>query len=85
MLTASEIKGSRCKTDDDLRWKVLCYIILDAKNELSGGGAEHLFEVMLYYLKSMRKWSEGDAHARLPSLTYMPAIRSRVSGREKEH
>ena len=68
MLAASEIEGSRCKTDSDLRWKGLCYIILEAKNELGGGGAEPLFEAMLYYLKSMRKRSEEDARARLPSL-----------------
>jgi len=68
MLVASEIEGSQCKTDGDLRWKGLCYIILEAKNELGGGGAEPLFEAMLYYLKSMRKQSEEDAHARLPSL-----------------
>ena len=68
MLAASEIEGSRCKTDGDLGWKGLCYIILEAKNELGGGGAEPLFEAMLYYLKSMRKRSEEDARARLPSL-----------------
>jgi len=68
MLAASEIEGSRCKTDGDSRWKGLCYIILEAKNGLGGGGAEPLFEAMLYYLKSMRKRSEEDARARLPSL-----------------
>ena len=68
MLAASEIEGSRCKTDGDLGWKGLCYIILEAKNELGGGGAEPLFEAMLYYLKSMRKRSEEDTRARLPSL-----------------
>jgi len=54
--------------DGDLRWKGLCYIILEVKNELGGGSAESLFDVMLYYLKSMKKQSEEDAHARLPSL-----------------
>ena len=50
MLAASEIEGSRGKTDGDLRWKGLCYLIIEAKNELGGGGAEPLFELLLYYL-----------------------------------
>jgi hypothetical protein len=68
MLAASEIEGSLCKTDGDIRWKGLCYLILEAKNELGGGGAEPLFEAILYYLKCMRKWSEKDARSRLPCL-----------------
>src|SRR5882762_1328797 len=48
MLTVSEMEGSRCKMDGDLWWKSLCYIILEAKNQLGGGGAEPLFEAMLY-------------------------------------
>ena len=50
MLAASEFEGSGGKTDGDLRWKGLCYLILEAKNELGGGGAEPLFELLLYYL-----------------------------------
>ena len=56
MLMASE--SSQCKMDGDLQWKGLCYIILEAKNELGGGSTEPLFKTMLYYLKSMRKQSE---------------------------
>jgi hypothetical protein len=68
MLAASEIEGSLCRTDGDLRWKGLCYVILEAKNELGGGGAEPLFEALLYYLKSMRKRSEEEECPRLPCL-----------------
>jgi len=55
--------------------KGLCLHNSWSENELGGGSAESLFDVMLYYLKSMKKQSEEDAHARLPSLINISLVR----------
>jgi len=51
MLTASEIEGSRCKTDGDLWWKGFCYIILEAKTNLAVA-VQNLFSKRCYIISS---------------------------------
>jgi hypothetical protein len=69
-LAASEIEGGRgSRTDGDLRFKGLCYAVLEGKNNIGGGGGAHpLLQALIYYLTSMKEYSERDANARLPSL-----------------
>jgi hypothetical protein len=67
-LTASHLEGSQCRTDGDMRWKGLCFVILEVKNELACGMAEPLFEALFYFVRSMRKFSEQNDHARLPCI-----------------
>jgi hypothetical protein len=69
MLEPAEIHGTICRTDGDLRHKGLCYLVLEGKNGLGGGGsADALFEGLLYYVLSMTAESVKHVWARLPGL-----------------
>jgi hypothetical protein len=70
VLSASELEdGSGCKTDGDMRWKGLCYVVVEGKNLLGGGGvADAVFEALLYYLLSTRRDAVKHWRGRFPGL-----------------
>ncbi|KAF8325651.1 uncharacterized protein EI90DRAFT_2931653, partial [Cantharellus anzutake] len=53
-------------TDGDLRYKNLCYALLEVKQELSTGGADPLFEAAWYYNALTRDHSVDKTRSCLP-------------------
>jgi hypothetical protein len=53
-------------TDGDLRWKELCYALLELKWEIGSTGAEPLLQAGWYYTAFMREKLRGNASSTLP-------------------
>ncbi|KAF8802373.1 hypothetical protein BYT27DRAFT_7173144 [Phlegmacium glaucopus] len=68
MTIATGVEGTEYKTDGDMQYNGLRYLIIEVKLEIGSTGAEPLFQAILYYLESMRKQMTTSLGSPLPCL-----------------